>query len=682
VRRRQVGQRCAVQLRSFGARSRLGLGAILAMALGLAAMVFTDPAAAGPTALPDGRAYEMVSPPEKGANDAEPRTFPAAPGIAGEDESGFVFWTLNGLPGSEGAPLLVANVAKRGTGGWSTSPISPPELNQASIQTGQTVMFSNDLDQALVASKVPLAAGAPAGVNLYLRRIGEPGFELVTKTAIPPVFLEGTELNYNTNNAVGASKDFGHVFFHANVPLTAESPQSTVEELYEFSNGTLRDVGILPGETAPFEGTVNSYPPVQRPVSEDGSQVLFGAVPPGEGLPQEQLYLRKDDAQTIDISEPEEGVEDPGGPQQAILAGASASGASVYFTSASTLTADANTGEEPGGRTDLAPNLYRYDAATGRLTDLTIAEPVENPTTEPELGADVKSALVSPSGEGVFFVAGGIFDHEGTRGADNLFHWSQAEGTTFITTVEPSDAIVTNSGAPEAATDAAGDAIAFVSTGGEAAPGVPEIYRWSVAGGLACASCGSGPVGAGAHLPTPGVALGSGGGHPISADGSKVFFSTTDALVPQDSNGKEDVYEWEGGADHLLSSGTGNSGSYFVDASPSGKDVFFATRDRLVPADQDENLDVYDAREGGGFPAAQPPAAPCEAEACRPPLSAAPAMPGLASRAFQGPGNKKQKHHKKKHRKHAKHKARKCTAKSKRCSRQRKHKAHSGGKRG
>ena len=90
-----------------------------------------------------------------------------------------------------------------------------------------------------------------------------------------------------------------------------------------------------------------------------------------------------------------------------------------------------------------------------------------------------------------------------------------------------------------------------------------------------------------------------------------------------------------------ISTGTGNSDSYFVDASASGKDVYFGTRDRLVPADKDDNTDIYDAREGGGFaaPAAEPP--PCEAEACRPPLTAAPAPPQLGSRNFNGPGNRK-----------------------------------------
>jgi hypothetical protein len=43
----------------------------------------------------------------------------------------------------------------------------------------------------------------------------------------------------------------------------------------------------------------------------------------------------------------------------------------------------------------------------------------------------------------------------------------------------------------------------------------------------------------------------------VSADGSRVMFDTPNALVPQDTNGVRDVYEWEGSAAHLISSGTG-----------------------------------------------------------------------------------------------------------------------------
>jgi hypothetical protein len=88
-----------------------------------------------------------------------------------------------------------------------------------------------------------------------------------------------------------------------------------------------------------------------------------------------------------------------------------------------------------------------------------------------------------------------------------------------------------------------------------------------------------------------------------------VFFDSTQALVPQDTNGILDAYEWERGGEgsctspdgcvFLLSGGTSSDASYFVDASASGNDAFVVTRARLVPQDQNENYDLYDARVGG-----------------------------------------------------------------------------------
>ena len=95
----------------------------------------------------------------------------------------------------------------------------------------------------------------------------------------------------------------------------------------------------------------------------------------------------------------------------------------------------------------------------------------------------------------------------------------------------------------------------------------------------------------------------------LSADGSRVFFETEEALLAADSNSVMDVYEWEregagscvrdgGGCLYLISSGVSSEPSYFAQASSSGGDVFFFTRQSLVGQDEDELVDLYDAREG------------------------------------------------------------------------------------
>ena len=140
----------------------------------------------------------------------------------------------------------------------------------------------------------------------------------------------------------------------------------------------------------------------------------------------------------------------------------------------------------------------------------------------------------------------------------------------------------------------------------------------------------------------------------LSEDGRRVFFESHEALVPADTNGVWDVYQWEeagsgrcaqanasfhtsaGGCIDLISSGESPRNAAFLDADPSGNNAFFGTLDSLVGSDYGLN-DVYDARVGGGFP--EPVGKPeCEGEACQSPPPPPPAVTP-ASEAFKGPGN-------------------------------------------
>ena len=140
-------------------------------------------------------------------------------------------------------------------------------------------------------------------------------------------------------------------------------------------------------------------------------------------------------------------------------------------------------------------------------------------------------------------------------------------------------------------------------------------------------------------------------------DNGRLFFNAADSLVSADSNGTWDVYEYEptgtgdctassGGAGtarsgdgcvSLISSGTGEGESAFIDASVGGNDVFFWTNAQLLVSDLDHVTDVYDARVGGA-PAVSHPQAECLGEACQPAASA-PALQTPASAAFEGPGD-------------------------------------------
>jgi hypothetical protein len=167
----------------------------------------------------------------------------------------------------------------------------------------------------------------------------------------------------------------------------------------------------------------------------------------------------------------------------------------------------------------------------------------------------------------------------------------------------------------------------------------------------------------------------------LSSSG-RLFFDSSDALVPQDVNGTEDVYEYEpegvpagehacssasasgsevfkpggvvevearqvregAGCVALISSGESPQESAFLDASENGSDVFFLTTAQLAPQDTDNALDVYDAQECTV-------AAPCQASAerspactteasCRPASPPQPSIFGLSGSAtFSGAGN-------------------------------------------
>ncbi len=175
--------------------------------------------------------------------------------------------------------------------------------------------------------------------------------------------------------------------------------------------------------------------------------------------------------------------------------------------------------------------------------------------------------------------------------------------------------------------------------------GADEAYVYDAGtGSITCVSCnpsGAPPTG-GTELYTPGFFANDGMPHysegEISSDGSRVFFTTSNALVPQDTNGLDDVYEWENGRIYLISSGQGTVGSTFVGASSDGSDVFIRTTDHLAPQDIENSMEVYDARVDGGFPYT-PPSSGCDSGQCQGPQTPAPVFGAPASATFVGLGN-------------------------------------------
>jgi len=645
--------------------------------------------------LADCRAYEMVSPLDKDGADIfavnEPVTeVPARLNQSATSGDRLTFSASRAFGDAPASPYSSQYLASRDpVSGWSTHSISPPRDKglMSIVETGETEYwaFSEDLCQGWL--RLPFEAEPdldPAEVdgyaNLFKRQdcgAGAGAYEALS-TVVPP---NGPIQQKYLPVIQGASADGRCTVFRAQDALTPEAPvlgeQKTI--LYESCDGVLRLVAILPdGTPSPTSSTAGignvqeAHPQSKlrgdgsyRAVSEDGTRIYWTTPGTGPG----QLYLR------INADQPQSFV--------------SAGGKCIEPEMACTLPVSGKVSSDPARFWSASPdgskalftigeNLYEYDATDLGATQATlIAEGVLG-----LLGASEDAGRI-------YFASTKALAPGAVAGQRNLYYRELGSAPRFIgalASVEPgreSQAISTEPGFRNSRVTPDGLHAAFMSaaplTGydntdqrnGEADREV-FLYDATASGGegkLVCVSCdpsGARPIGANitptdlplwaaARIPTwPSSLYAS---RPLSGDGSRLFFDSFGPLVQRDTNGKADVYEWQGassqedceetGAERyvesssgclsLISSGQSDQGSEFIDADPDGDNVFFATGESLLP--QDPGLiDVYLARRGGGFPPPPAPPAACEGEACQSP-PAPPDDPTPASVAYRGAGN-------------------------------------------
>jgi hypothetical protein len=86
-------------------------------------------------------------------------------------------------------------------------------------------------------------------------------------------------------------------------------------------------------------------------------------------------------------------------------------------------------------------------------------------------------------------------------------------------------------------------------------------------------------------------------------DGGRVFFHTKEQLVDADTDTSQDVYERAGGMTTLLSAagtgGSSSSDSFYAGSSTDGSVVYISTFDALLPEDTDGRFDVYERSDLG-----------------------------------------------------------------------------------
>lgn len=558
---------------------------------------FTTQATATAFALPDGRQWEMVSPPNKQGAGIYADGFEQGSDIqASANGDGITFTAtapfVANPAGSRSLEVTQVISMRRAPESWETADIATAhnEREAAGPLIGQAAeykLFSPDLSLGLVepAGTWPLPPLPPeAEQTVYFREADGAYKALVTSANVPAGTKFGGEVRF-----VSASPDLSHVVIISSAPLVDGAPAG--HELYEWAGGQLQLVSVLPNgepvsEPGPSLGERGDEGEgiTRNAISEDGSRVVW------ELHGKTVHYYVRDmvKKETVQIDAAQEGLaETTSGGERYMTA--SSTGSQVFFTSARRLTTDASANGE---------DLYAFEVTSGK--DEPLAGKVTDLTPSAGEGANVVQVIgASEDGAYMYFVARGVLGDGGAKGAEpnghNLYLVRYDESAKawssplFIAALSTEDGPTwgnendTNLREMTARVSPNGRYLAFMSdrslTGYEnrdANSNEPdeEVFLYDASTErLVCASCdptGGRPVGL--HVGTlfderlvnytkflwqerwlagnvPGWTTKDLGSAIYQSryldDSGRLFFDSADALVPADVNGREDVYEYE-----------------------------------------------------------------------------------------------------------------------------------------
>jgi hypothetical protein len=376
--------------------------------------------------LPDCRAYEMVTPPNKEGAQVESTELAAAVAADGSSLAGKSREAFAGLSNDEvrGAENEFAFYRfSRSASGWATTPLNPDRGAMESLGVGDSVWGPAEKASDPARLRLRAADGSVSEIG----------------PVWPPALgssLDDPNVFHIFSVRGGAADARNGVVFSVNEPSLFWPFDSTVGggSLYEYTgtgNTEPSLVGVSggAGSTALISqcgtklGGVGSQPLGYNAVSEDGSRVFFTALAAGCGgvaPPANELFVRIDRSETVAISEPT--VTDcpscnTGAPANAVFQGASADGSKVFFTTTQSLLGS-----------DTSNNLYEYDFAppAGQPKVLRVSA---GDGSVPVVAAEVVGvARISEDGSHVYFVAHGVLttaaNAEGEAaqaGADNMY---------------------------------------------------------------------------------------------------------------------------------------------------------------------------------------------------------------------------------------------------------------------
>jgi hypothetical protein len=668
--------------------------------------------------LPGCRAYEMVTPVEKAGLNIEANvtigSFRAMLDQVSSSGESFTYSTSQGFASPEGVSYSSQYLADRTPVGWQSRPLAASQngsrykaadrsdleyrLFNSSLCVGVLLNWS---EPALVA---PAVEGAP---NIYARKnCGGAGLLGISASA-----------HHSEPEVGGISADGSCVVYYYNPRDLNETGHNEGNDdpggLYERCGTAEQRLDILPDgsptvgwvSTGTFDSGSAGLPEqnlrqssMKSAVSQDGSTVYWSDRE-STGNPNTpfdagagQLFVRINATQpqsaigpSNECTEPTKACTIPvsgtveSSRNEAYFLAASTNGARAYYTIPS--------GPSAGKlfEFDLASRSSRL-IATGVLAGLA-----------PVIG-------VSDDGSRLYFFSEEELNGEGVSGKFNLYLFESSSSSSGSTELVASLSRAENEASYQLGSAATAyfksarvtpDGMHALFTSADSltgydnraiGTGVPavEVYEYdaganSGAGALRCISCN--PTGRrpeAKFMPRPQEPLAPFSTNPyaglipgnyttfqgpraITDDGSRIFFESFDALVPRDTNGTRDVYEWtrvgvsgcdqedssfsptSGGCIALVSSGQSPAPSTLIDATADGRDVFFSTAQSLVPQDPGF-VDIYDARMNGGFPSEPSPPPACEGEDCQR-AGQAPAHDQSGTARFTGPGNQHAKPH-------------------------------------
>ena len=413
--------------------------------------------------LPECRAYEMVSPLEKGGSSVTGYLgFPAA-----VDGDAVGFSSQNAFGDAEGyrvGGLGAAEnpyVSRRTPAGWVTSSaLAPARLTGNASFDGFDGDASPDL-LTIADCGIQVVTNNLAGVGAVCALREPDGSWLVT-----PPFPNTTGNMYSAAEAgetiqyEGSSSDLSDVVFESvggadggAAFLPADISTNTGDALYEVAglgsaSPELRLVNVDNGgneiganESARIGGLGDPEQPAgigcssnglsessstYQAISADGQTIYFTACPSNNANGgANEIYARVDASRTVDISDPaEEGAAEcticKATPASAAFEGAAADGSKAFFLTSQELV---------NGDTDTSTDLYEYDfddPPGKNLVQLSAGGPGD---LSPGSGADVQGVVrTSSDGSHVYFVATGVLTtvpnavgEIAQGGADNLY---------------------------------------------------------------------------------------------------------------------------------------------------------------------------------------------------------------------------------------------------------------------